>query len=86
MARRKKIADVQVEEPKAYIKEKDHKELAVEKLSTLGFNVVLESGVVMAKLKTIDDINIFKKAVEDVGYNSSYGVRIIREENNYEVG
>jgi uncharacterized protein YaaR (DUF327 family) len=82
----KKKQETKPEEPKAYVREKSSKELAVEKLLARGLNVTLESGVIMTKVKTPDELKIFKQAIKDIKYNSSYGAKIIREGNEYEAG
>lgn len=82
----KKKQDIKPEEPKAYVREKSDKELAVEKLLARGLNVTLESGVIMTKVKTPDELKMFRQAIKDIKYNSSYGAKIIREDNEYETG
>lgn len=82
----KKKQEIKPEEPKVYVREKSSKELAVEKLLARGINVTLESGVIMTKVKTPDELKIFKQAIKDIKYNSSYGAKIIREGNEYEAG
>lgn len=85
MAKKKKIAEIQeVKEPKTYVREKDFKELAVERLLTLGFNVALESGVIVARLKSMDDMDKFKEAISNIGYSSSWGIKIVKGDNGYE--
>ncbi len=86
MAKKKKIDNVQHEEPKVYVPEKSSKELAVEKLLARGIQVTLESGVIMTKVSTPDDLKLFKQAIKDIGYNSSYGAKIIKGDNEYETG
>lgn len=85
MAAKKKIKAVEPEEPKAYVREKSYKELAVEKLLARGIQVTLESGVIMTRIKTPEDLKIYRDAIKEIGYNSSYGAKIIREENEHEV-
>jgi len=82
MATKKKI--VEPVEAKKYVKEKSYKELAVEKLLARGVNVTLESGVIMTKVRTPDELKIYKQAIKDIGYNASWGAKIIKGENNYE--
>ena len=86
MAKKRKIADVQSEAPKAYIREKTMKELAVEKLLARGINVTLESGVIMTRVRTPDELKIYKQALKDIKYDSSWGAKIIKGDNNYETG
>lgn len=86
MAKKRKIADVQSEAPKAYVREKTMKELAVEKLLARGFNVTLESGVIMSRIKTPDDYKLYKQALKDIGYDSSWGARMVKGDNDYEAG
>lgn len=86
MAKKKKIDNVQHEEPKVYVREKSYKELAVEKLLARGIQVTLESGVIMTKVSTPDDLKLFRQAIKDIGYNSSYGAKIIKGDNEYETG
>lgn len=86
MSKKKKIDNVQHEEPKTYVREKSHKELAVEKLSARGFDVSLESGVIMAKIRTPEDLKMYRQAISDIGYKSSYGARILKGDTDYEVG
>lgn len=85
MAKKKKIDNVQHEEPKVYVPQKSDKELAVEKLLARGIQVTLESGVIMTRVKTPEDLKIYRDAIKEIGYNSSYGAKIIREENEHEV-
>lgn len=82
----KKKQDIKPEEPKAYVREKSDKELAVEKLLARGIQVTLESGVIMTKVSTPDDLKLFRQAIKDIGYNSSYGAKIIKGDNEYETG
>lgn len=59
-----------------------NKDEAVTKLSEMGFKAVLDSGVIMITVvdeKTAKNAN---KAVKEIGYDSSYGVRIERREDN----
>ncbi len=86
MSKKKKIDNVLHEEPKVYVPQKSDKELAVEKLLARGLNVTLESGVIMTKVKTPDELKMFRQAIKDIKYNSSYGAKIIREDNGYETG
>ena len=85
MGRKKKTIESQPQEqPKAYVKEKDYKDLAVEKLSDLGWNVALESGVVVGRLKSLDDFDKFKEAINSIEYTSSWGIKIVKGDMAYE--
>ena len=39
----------------------------------------------MTRIKTPEDLKIYRDAIKEIGYNSSYGAKIIREENEHEV-
>jgi len=82
MAVKKKVAEPA--EAKAYVREKTAKELAVEKLLARGINATLESGVVMTKVKTPDELKIYKQALKDIGYNASWGVKVVKGDKDYE--
>ena len=82
MAAKKKI--VEPAEAKVYVREKTVKELAVDKLLARGINATLESGVVMTKVKTPDELKIYKQALKDIGYNASWGAKIIKGDKDYE--
>ena len=86
MAKKKKIADVQSVEPKVYVREKTAKELAVEKLSALGIIATVESGVVMTRVRTPEELKAYKQAIKDIGYDQSYGARIIKGDGENETG
>lgn len=79
---RKKKLEPKVEEPKVYVPQKTEKELAVQKLSARGFIVTLESGVIMTKVQTPEQLKEFKKALADIKYNSSWGARVSKGDNN----
>lgn len=52
------------------------KEQAVLQLSNLGFNAVLESGVIMITVADEKTVKKANKAVKDIGYDASWGWRI----------
>ena len=82
----KKKIEPQTEEPKAYVREKTNKELAVEKLSARGIVATIESGVVTTRVKTPEELKAFKTALKEIGYNESFGAKIIKGESEDETG
>lgn len=86
MGRKKKTVEVEEKAPVTYVREKTAKELAVEKLSTRGINATLESGVIMARVKDLEELQVYEQALKDIGYDASWGVRFDKGETNYEVG
>ena len=40
----------------------------------------------MAKIKTPEDLKTYRQAINDIGYKSSYGARILKGDTDYEVG
>ena len=55
------------------------KEETVTKLSNLGYKVDLESGVVMITIENENLLKTVKKTLTEIGYNSSWGVKIGKE-------
>lgn len=84
MAAKKKV--VEPEEPKVYKKEKTAKELAVEKLAARGITAIIESGVVMMRVKTPEELKEYKQVLKDIGYNQSYGFKVSKGEETNEAG
>ena len=85
MAAKKKV-EPKVEELKVYVREKTAKELAVEKLSARGISATIESGVVMTRIKTPEELKTYKEAIKAIGYNMSWGFKIDKGENIDETG
>ena len=55
------------------------KEECVTKLSNLGYEATLENGVVMITIKNENLLKTVKKTLTEIGYNSSWGVKIGKE-------
>ena len=61
------------------------KDEALTRLSEMGYNAVLESGVIMITVADEKAVKKANKAVKDIGYDSSYGIKIgnvIDNQNN----
>lgn len=56
------------------------KEQYTAKLLEMGYNAVLENGVIMIAVTDEKTAKKANKAVKEIGYNASYGVRIERRE------
>ena len=55
------------------------KDEAVTKLSEMGFKAVLDSGVIMITVADEKVVKKANKAVKDIGYDASYGIKIESE-------
>ena len=53
-----------------------NKDEALTRLSEMGYNAVLESGVIMITVADEKAVKKANKAVKDIGYNASYGIKI----------
>lgn len=49
---------------------------AAAKLSEMGFTAIVESGVVMIAVNSISESKAAEKAIKDIGYVCSWGVRV----------
>ena len=58
------------------------KEETATKLSEMGYNAVLDSGVIMITVADEKTAKKANKAVKEIGYNSSWGYRIEKNERN----
>lgn len=58
------------------------KEQAVLQLLNLGFNTVLESGVIMITVADEKTTKKANKAVKEIGYDASWGVRVEKGNEN----
>ena len=82
----KKKTEPKVVEPKVYVREKTAKELAVEKLSARGITATIESGVVMMRVKTPEQLKEYREAIKAIKYDQSYGFKISKGEHTDETG
>ena len=55
------------------------KDEAVKRLSEMGFKAVNESGVVMITIPTEKAIKKAQKAIKNIGYKCSWGIRVESE-------
>ena len=60
-----------------------NKDQVVSQLSNLGFNAVLESGVIIITVADEKTAKKANKAVKEIGYDASYGVMIERREEEW---
>lgn len=56
-----------------------NKDQAVSQLSNLGFNAVLESGVIIITVADEKTAKKANKAIKEIGYDASYGIKIVKE-------
>lgn len=56
-----------------------NKDQAVSQLSNLGFNAVLESGVIIITVADEKTAKKAEKAIKEIGYDASWGWRIERK-------
>ena len=80
MARQKKEVD-SVQEFVQVINEKD---IVVQKLLQKGCDAYNENGIVMVRIPAGNQYSKTKQIIEDIGYTSSWGVIIKKEENKYD--
>lgn len=59
---------------------------AASKLSEMGFAAMIESCVVMITVNSISERKAAEKAIKDIGYVCSWGVRVKGSENNVNHG
>lgn len=82
----KKKAEPKTEEPKVYVREKTAKELAVEKLAARGITATIDSGVVMMRVNSPEQLKEYKETIKAIKYDQSYGFKICKGDGTDETG